>query len=341
MHAVATGADDVFKRFICKPVRRKLLYNNERAFQYTHFHSSFFTRFPALLLKLLLSSFTMASPNTSRTRRVLGDININISASAFDIDHALSIAKIPKVSESDRSLRNSPNLPKVVGNSTIEVQQESHEEKDRKLQVGISEDVGIPTSAISSESAQLAGRKRSSSASGDAPEGSENHIRRGSGKKQKMEIQQSSVNAPSTGNHLPYNDTIQGEEGWTETCSRVPEDAPGYDYGSSVSLTAPQPTAQIMSSPVSSVPATLSSSLIEDTEGIATVPNSPQASETAIPDDSHLISTTVSTRSFRTSKSKTLSREEIRQKSHALRLRLSLANYKVKTNQIDLPLSVV
>ncbi|KAB8295779.1 hypothetical protein EYC80_008602 [Monilinia laxa] len=371
MHAVATGADGNFKNYQesftsfgykfgspigslalvlfvlenLKKVYLELLYNNERAFQYTNFHSSFSTRFSTLPLKLLLSSFIMASSSTSSTRRVLGDININISASAFDIDHAVSIAKIPKVSESDGSLRNSPDLSKVVRSSTDEIQQENRGETDKILQVGslegeveeeilskgiekVSEDFGIPTSVYSSESAQLAGRKRSSSGSGDAPEGSETHIRCGSGKKRKMEIQQSSVDTSSTDNLLPYNDTIQGKEGWTETCSRVPEDASGYNYGSSASLTSPLPTAQIIPSPVSSVSATSSSCSIEDTEDIATVPNSPQASETVIPDNPHLTPTTVSTRSFRTSKSKALSREDIRQKSQALRLRLSLANYK-------------
>lgn len=69
-----------------------------------------------------------------------------------------------------------------------------------------------------------------------------------------------------------------------------------------------------MPSTVSLVSATSPSSSVEKTEEIATVPNSPQASETAMPEDSRLIPTTVSTtRSFRTSKSKSLSREEIRQ----------------------------
>ncbi|KAG4031184.1 hypothetical protein MFRU_010g03090 [Monilinia fructicola] len=300
----------------------------------------------------------MASPNTSRTRRVLGDININISTSAFDIDHALSIAKIPKVSESGRPLRNSPDLSKWVGNSTSEVQQENRE-KDKKLQVGSiegeveeeisskgsekeSKDARISTAVCSSNAglAQLAGRKRGLSASGDVPEFSETHIRPGSGKKQKTEIQQSLVNAPSTDNFPPCNDMIQGEQEWRETCSRAQEHAPGCDYASIAPLAALQPKAQIMPSTVSLVSATSPSSSVEKTEEIATVPNSPQASETAMPEDSRLIPTTVSTtRSFRTSKSKSLSREEIRQKSQALRLRLSLANYKVKTNQIDLPLS--
>lgn len=235
-------------------LRKLLPYNNERAFQHTNFHHSFFTQFYPLLLESFLSPFTMASPNTSRTRRVLGDININISTSAFDIDHALSIAKIPKVSESGRPLRNSPDLSKWVGNSTSEVQQENRE-KDKKLQVGSiegeveeeisskgsekeSKDARISTAVCSSNAglAQLAGRKRGLSASGDVPEFSETHIRPGSGKKQKTEIQQSLVNAPSTDNFPPCNDMIQGEQEWRETCSRAQEHAPGCDYASIVCI---------------------------------------------------------------------------------------------------------
>ncbi|TGO90984.1 hypothetical protein BPOR_0044g00220 [Botrytis porri] len=100
----------------------------------------------------------------------------------------------------------------------------------------------------------------------------------------------------------------------------------------------------------SSISASSSSSFhsVVNAEDAVIICNNSQSTESIISNKSSFTPTTIPTaiptaistpRTFRTSKSKSLSRVEIRQKSQALRLRLSLANYKVKTNQIDLPLS--
>ncbi|QSZ30551.1 hypothetical protein DSL72_000105 [Monilinia vaccinii-corymbosi] len=315
----------------------------------------------------------MASPpNTSATRRVLGDININININTptFNIDHAPSVTKIPKASDGDKWSWNPPVLSKVVGNSTSEIRRENHQETDTNLQVGDFEE-GQMDEKISSgrlekgsgaartsfsaglstaEAVPLAGQKRYLFAGGDVFEGERIQIGQGFDTKAKI----LSANSPQEGsglgsatlsprrNLLPCNAAVQDKGAWAEGFSRFQVYDPLYDCGSNASLESPRPGTQIKPSvspvsPVSPVFGNSSSSSVGNTEDTA---NNSQAAKKTTSDDLPFIPTTVSTtRSFRASKSKSLSRAEIRQKCQALRLRLSLANYKVQTNQIDLPLS--
>ncbi|ESZ90519.1 hypothetical protein SBOR_9088 [Sclerotinia borealis F-4128] len=312
----------------------------------------------------------MASPKTSTTRRVLGDINININTSALEIHYASSMAKIQQASYDIESTRTTLNLSEVVGNSTTEIRRENREATDTDLQVGGCLEEGKLEERISSQNMEkesgdtrtttsvhlsnaepnrLAGKKRYLLANVDVAEVSEAEARRETGKKAKTETHQASIKSSlqvaisvtsPRQNLFPCNKAIQDETGWKEGCPRVYGDVYGNENTPRTSHKVLRRASQIKSS--SSVTASPSSSFPStgDAEDTAITTDNSQVTETSTPDDSVFTSTNVITpKSFRTSTFEPLSRDEIRQQSQALRLRLSLANYKVKTNQIDLPLS--
>ncbi|KAI9645895.1 hypothetical protein NHQ30_005332 [Ciborinia camelliae] len=293
----------------------------------------------------------MASPNTSTTRRVLGNIDININTSALDIYHETSVAKVQTGLFGD-SLKFSA----VEGNSTAEIQRENSEETDTILQVARlpeakmelemgpedASEAAILECLSNAGPAQLAGKKRCFLHTEDARDITLFQAR--SCKKNTSGTQHLSDNSsadggksaisPQTGNRIQYSIKTRHDGGWKEDFPHDDSHAREHDRGFMASISPHQPQIK----PSSFISSSFSS--IGDAEDTAVAANNSQASTITIPDELPFIPTTVSTtRSICTSKSKSLSREEIRRKSQALRLRLSLANYKVKTNQIDLPLS--
>lgn len=79
----------------------------------------------------------MASPKPSSTRRVLGDINININTppsalnsdiSALDMHNASSVASIQKDSYISRSSNNALKLQEMAPNSSTKIRRENREE---------------------------------------------------------------------------------------------------------------------------------------------------------------------------------------------------------------------
>ena len=70
----------------------------------------------------------MTSPKSSTTRRVLGDLNININTSVIDINHALRNTEMEKVSYSNHPVHAPLESSQVVGHSTTKLQRENWEE---------------------------------------------------------------------------------------------------------------------------------------------------------------------------------------------------------------------
>ncbi|KAF7879523.1 hypothetical protein EAF04_000718 [Stromatinia cepivora] len=310
----------------------------------------------------------MASPKIVTSRRVLGDINSNVNTSAHKPRHASLVSKIQKVSAGNKSSKAILDAQQVVGSSTTEIQQENRQETNTDLEfeclkVGkvhqdiSSQDLEYTRTALDDSlnyeasldlsnavPLQWAGKKRSFATTEDDPEDIGTRERDGHIKKKRIELQppheESDKSATmqqkhncSQCSHTILEHGIRGESFCPQVDDRCHENVgERCNFHGGI-----QRSSQVKTSFVSASPSPFSSTIdAEDTD--VTAVNS-QVTETTTPDENPFVSTTASTtRSFRTSKS-SLSREEIRQKSQALRLRLSLANYKVKTNQIDLPLS--
>ncbi|APA10248.1 predicted protein [Sclerotinia sclerotiorum 1980 UF-70] len=307
----------------------------------------------------------MASPKISTSRRVLGDINSNINTSVHEPHHASLISNTRKISAGDKSSKPILDDQQKVGGSAIEIQQENRREINSDFQVeglkvgkvhqGISShdlentriatvdslNSGTSLGLLDAKSMQWAGEKRSFAATEDYPE--EFSAREGEGhKKKRIELQPHEEFHKSTTTQQKHNCSqcshVILEHGiWTE--SSGPQ-VYGCDHDSVRERCNFHGGIQRLSQVETSFASPTSSFSTVEVEDIDVTVVYSQASKITTTEENPSRSITASTtRNFHTSKSKSLSREEIRQKSQALRLRLSLANYKVKTNQIDLPLS--
>ncbi|TGO28781.1 hypothetical protein BPAE_0023g00460 [Botrytis paeoniae] len=314
----------------------------------------------------------MTSPKSSTTRRVLRDLNININSSVTDSNHEWLRRdnKIQKVSYSNHP-ENVPLDPsQVVGHSTTKLQRENWEETNTStgsrvanMEGATNQDnvyQGLEATTINgvdisiAERASLVSTKRRLSSTVQSQDVVSSRPGESCAKRRRI--------APSSGSSslleesgagvglLPQSTSLQltssparaGPE--AKACEeRVGITDESSDLGSGQEQKISPRTPQKQFSPKrSSISASSSSSFpsVVNAEDAAIISNNSQSTESIISNESSFIPTTISTpRIYRTCKSKSLSREEIRQKSQALRLRLSLANYKVKTNQIELPLS--
>ncbi|TGO62811.1 hypothetical protein BCON_0017g00530 [Botryotinia convoluta] len=313
----------------------------------------------------------MTSPKSSTTRRVLGDLNININTSVTDINHAWRTTKIQKVLYSNHPDHVPLDSSQVVGRSTTKLQRENWEETNTStgsrvanMEGETNEDnvhQGLEATTINdvelsiAERASLVSKKRRlpstvqsqdvvSSRPGEshekrrrtAPLSGNSSLLEGSGAGVGLLPQSTSLQPTSSPSRNPGSEAKACEErvGITDELSDL-----GNGQEQKMSPRTPQKQFSLKRSSISASSSSSFPSVV-NAEDAATTSNNSQSTETIISNESSFIPTTISTpRTFRTSKSKSLSREEIRQKSQALRLRLSLANYKVKTNQIDLPLS--
>ncbi|CCD54183.1 putative cyclin-dependent kinase protein [Botrytis cinerea BcDW1] len=313
----------------------------------------------------------MTSPKSSTTRRVLGDLNININTSVIDINHALRNTKMEKVSYSNHPVHAPLESSQVVGHSTTKLQRENWEETNTNtgsrvanMEEATAEDnvfQGLEITTTNNlelsiaERASLASKKRRLSSNVQFQDTISNRSPESHGKRRRMDplsgnsslldgrgadvdaLPQHTSSQPTAS---PSSDPVAEAKACDERVEITDESS---DSGKGQKQKMPPTTPQKQSAPkCSSISASSSSSFPSgvDAEDSAIISNNSKLVETIISNKSTFIPTTISTpRTFQTSKSKSLSREEIRQKSQALRLRLSLANYKVKTNQIDLPLS--
>ncbi|KAJ8065252.1 hypothetical protein OCU04_005951 [Sclerotinia nivalis] len=310
----------------------------------------------------------MASPKISTSRRVLGDINSNVNSSAHEPRHASLNSKVQKVSAGNKSSKAILDVQQVVGSSTTEFQQENRRKINADLQIG-SLKVGKVHQEISSQDLeytrtvtvdlsssgtsldllnavppQWAGKKRSVAATEDDPEDIGTRGREGHSKKKRIELQpphEEFVKSATTQQKLSSSQCSHTtlEHGiWTESSGPQVDGCSHENVGERYNFhEGIRRSSEVKTSFAS---ASTSSFSTVDAEDIDVIAVDSEVTKITIPEENPSNSITASTaRSLRTSKSKSLSREEIRKKSQALRLRLSLANYKVKTNQIDLPLS--
>ncbi|KAF5873592.1 putative cyclin-dependent kinase protein [Botrytis fragariae] len=320
----------------------------------------------------------MTSPKSSTTRRVLGDLNININTSVTDSNHErLSRdewlwrdTKIQKVSFSNHPERVPLDPSQVVGHSTTKLQRENWEETNTStgsrvanMEGAANQDnvyQGLEATTINgadisiTERASLVSTKRRLSRTVQSQDVVSSRPGESRAKRRRI--------VPSSGNSSLLEESGAGVGLLPQSTSLQPTSSPARagpeakmceervgitdessDLGSGqeqkMSLRSPQKQFSPNRSSISAS-SSLSSPSVVNAEDAAIISNNSQLTESIISNESSFIPTTISTpRTFRTSKSTSLSHEEIRQKSQALRLRLSLANYKVKTNQIDLPLS--
>ncbi|KAF7880991.1 uncharacterized protein EAF02_006882 [Botrytis sinoallii] len=323
----------------------------------------------------------MTSPKSSTTRRVLGDLNININTSVTDSNHASYLwretipewlwpdNKIQKVSSSNHPGKVPNDPSQVAGPSTTTLQRENWKETNTStdsrvanMEKATNKDnvhQGLEATTIHgvdvsiAERASLANTKRRLSCTVQSQDVVSS--RPGASGAKRCRI------APSSGNSSLLEGSGAGVSSLPQSTSLQPTSSPARagpeakacdervgitDESSDLGNGQEQKSSrspQKQSSPNRSSTSVSSSSSfpsIVNAKDAVIISNNSQSTETIISNESSFIPTTISTsKTFRTSKSKSLSREEIRQKSQELRLRLSLANYKVKTNQIDLPLS--
>ncbi|KAF7948403.1 uncharacterized protein EAE97_003814 [Botrytis byssoidea] len=316
----------------------------------------------------------MTSPKSSTTRRVLGDLNININTSVTDSNHVWLWRdnEIQKVSYSNRQtwLGKDKHVPsKVEARSKSKLQRENWEETNTStdsrvanMEGATNQDIvyqGLEAATINgvdistAERASLVDTKRHlscavlsqdvvSSRPGE-PGAKRRRIAPSSGNSSLLEEFGAGVGllTQSTSSQTTASPATEGPE--AKTCGErvgIADESSGLGSGQEQKMSPRTPQKQL-SPKRSSISASSSSSLpsVVEVEDAAITSNNSQSTETTISNELSSIPTTISTSRIFPSKSKSMSREEIRQKSQALRLRLSLANYKVKTNQIDLPLS--
>ncbi|TGO40754.1 hypothetical protein BHYA_0032g00350 [Botrytis hyacinthi] len=325
----------------------------------------------------------MTSPKSSPTRRVLGDLNININTSVTDSNHAWlwretnlqwlwRDREIQKVLYSN--LQTQPgqdtHVPsKVEGHSKSKLQRENWEETNTStdsrvanMEEATNQDnvyQGLEATTINgvdisvAERASLVDTKRGLSCAALSQDVVSSRPGESGAKRRRIE--------PSSGNSSLLEESSAGVGLLTQSTSLQPTSSPAREgpeaktCGERVGITdelsdlgsdqeqkmSPRTPQKQFSPNRSSISASSSPSFpsVANAEDAAITSNNSQSTETIISNESSFVPTTISTSRIFPSKSKSLSREEIRQKSQALRLRLSLANYKVKTNQIDLPLS--
>ncbi|CAD6442733.1 6f3057b9-acfe-4630-a320-1b7a3a02d8a5 [Sclerotinia trifoliorum] len=308
----------------------------------------------------------MASPKISTSRRVLGDINSNINTFAHEPRHASLVSDTREISAGNKSFKTILDIQQVVGGSTTEIQQENRREITADLQVGSlkvgkvhqgissqnlentrtatvdSLNSGTSLGLLNAKSIQWAGKRRSFAATEDNLEDIGIREREGHGKRMRIELQphEEFVNSTTTQQNHSCSQCSRAtlEHGVCTESSGLQFDGCGHEnVGERCNFHGGIRRSSQFETSFASPTSSFSTVEVEDID--ITGVNSQASKITMTEENSSKFITASTTKNSRTSKSKSLSREEIRQKSQALRLRLSLANYKVKTNQIDLPLS--